>query len=381
MLKNRFRLYTKKIKKIAYTRSVATVLLTILSFTFFSQFVSAQNTYVITDGDQVTVHTSFNSNYNDVLEELGVSIGAGDIVISATGENGVDEIRIKRSQLITVNCDSISTTLGSYGDTVGTILESLNITLSDLDTVSYSLFDQTFDGMVIDVIRGSLNTETETREIPYETIRIANLDMPEGTETVVQQGIPGIKTCYYEVYSENNLERSRALTAEVTNQNPTNEIIEYGTRQIADNMVFESDTMIEQYTRQPNTLQYSPISEITPSDDGVSGTITTASGDVIAYAKILSCQATAYSTEGSSWKTTASGTTARVGAIAVDPSVIPLGTELYVVSNDGTCIYGYCVAEDTGGAIKGNIIDLYFDTVNECLSFGRRQCTVYVLGS
>ena len=77
---------------------------------------------------------------------------------------------------------------------------------------------------------------------------------------------------------------------------------------------------------------------------------------------------------------TYSGTLARVGAIAVDPTVIPLGTKMYVVSNDGQYVYGYCVAEDIGGGIKGNKIDLYFDTYAECWDFGVRMCTVYILG-
>ena len=42
-------------------------------------------------------------------------------------------------------------------------------------------------------------------------------------------------------------------------------------------------------------------------------------------------------------------------------------------------VAGFAVAEDTGGAIKENRIDLYFDTVEECLRFGRRECTVYLL--
>ena len=69
-----------------------------------------------------------------------------------------------------------------------------------------------------------------------------------------------------------------------------------------------------------------------------------------------------------------------MGTVAVDPKVIPLGTALYIVTDDGEYIYGYCIAEDTGGAVKGNIVDLFFNTLAECYAFGRRNCTVYVLG-
>lgn len=108
------------------------------------------------------------------------------------------------------------------------------------------------------------------------------------------------------------------------------------------------------------------------------GVLTTAGGETYYYSKVLTCTATAYSCEGYVGHTY-SGTVARVGAIAVDPSVIPLGTRLYIVTNDGRYIYGYCVAEDTGGSIKGNKVDLYFDTIAECWQFGVRTCTVYVL--
>ena len=107
-------------------------------------------------------------------------------------------------------------------------------------------------------------------------------------------------------------------------------------------------------------------------------TITTGTGEVLSVKSVLACQATAYTCVGYTG-TTATGTTARVGAIAVDPRVIPLGSRLYVVTDDGQYIYGYCTAEDTGGAIKGNIVDLYFNTWDECIQFGRRNCTVYVL--
>ena len=76
---------------------------------------------------------------------------------------------------------------------------------------------------------------------------------------------------------------------------------------------------------------------------------------------------------------TATGTQARVGAIAVDPKVIPYGTRMFIVSEDGKYIYGEATAEDCGGLIKGNRIDLYFDTLRECNTFGVRMCQVYFL--
>ena len=76
---------------------------------------------------------------------------------------------------------------------------------------------------------------------------------------------------------------------------------------------------------------------------------------------------------------TATGTKARVGAIAVDPKVIPYGTKMFIVTEDGQHVYGEATAEDCGGGIKGNRIDLFFDTLGECYAFGVRMCQVYFL--
>ena len=80
--------------------------------------------------------------------------------------------------------------------------------------------------------------------------------------------------------------------------------------------------------------------------------------------------ATAYTWTGNR---TATGTWPSRGTVAVDPRVIPLGTELHIEG------YGSAVAADTGGAIQGQRIDLYMDTKHECLQWGRRQVEVRVL--
>ena len=66
------------------------------------------------------------------------------------------------------------------------------------------------------------------------------------------------------------------------------------------------------------------------------------------------------------------GTQARVGEISVDPSVIPLGTSVYI---EGV---GVRRAEDTGGNIKGNTIDIYMNTRSECINWGCRYVTIYL---
>jgi len=118
------------------------------------------------------------------------------------------------------------------------------------------------------------------------------------------------------------------------------------------------------------------------------GILETADGELIEYSEVMQLEATAYCPcysccgkyPGNKWyNITATGTKGRVGVIAVDPRVIPLGTKVYIEGLNGAKNYGYAVAEDTGGAIKGQIIDLYLNTHKETINWGRQQVKVYIL--
>lgn len=111
---------------------------------------------------------------------------------------------------------------------------------------------------------------------------------------------------------------------------------------------------------------------------GVGGTVTASDGTVYTYNYRKLMEATAYTyVPGLTTMTTATGATLAKGIVAVDPTVIPMHTKMYITSD--TVEYGVGVAEDTGGAIKGNIVDLAFMSYNECIQFGRRNMWVYIL--
>ena len=144
------------------------------------------------------------------------------------------------------------------------------------------------------------------------------------------------------------------------------------------------DEIVEYGTAEPPkagqppavSAERSPIANVSNYADG-GGMLTLQSGEQLRFTAAKSMTATAYTTGyGGVGTRTASGTTVHVGTVAVDRKVIPLGTRLYIVTNDGF-VYGLSVAEDTG--VRGSKVDLYFDTYEECINFGRRGCTVYIL--
>ena len=132
-------------------------------------------------------------------------------------------------------------------------------------------------------------------------------------------------------------------------------------------------------TDQKKIEEIKPVAEIVKvgsgevEDEKEDTQLASTSGSRIAglkYKKSLSMQATGYTHTGNP---TATGAMPRRGTVAVDPRVIPLGTQLYIPG------YGRAVAQDTGGAVKGNIIDLFFETRQEAVQWGRRNVTVYIL--
>lgn len=93
------------------------------------------------------------------------------------------------------------------------------------------------------------------------------------------------------------------------------------------------------------------------------------------YGRPIFVDATAYSAyDPGNGFYTARGTLLRRGIIAVDPNVIPLGTRVYIPG------YGEAIADDTGGAIVGNRIDIAFDSHEEAIWFGRQQLEIYIIG-
>ena len=190
----------------------------------------------------------------------------------------------------------------------------------------------------------------------HETVYQYNSSKPDWQETVLQEGCDGEHKEVYEVIYQDGEETARHLI-DVVDTAPVPTIIEKGTKA---NSANNGDA----------------VSAINTNADG-SGTITLDNGQVLTFSRTKNMKGTAYTTGGKVGTRTASGTQVRVGVVAVDKNVLPLGTKVYVVSNDGKYVYGFATAEDTG--VRGNIIDLYMNTYSECVQFGVRDCTVYIL--
>lgn len=186
---------------------------------------------------------------------------------------------------------------------------------------------------------------TETEKVSYNTIKRVNTSLPAGYTNVIREGVEGEKSVTYKVKYQGGKEVSREIISETLLKAPVDKIVEYG------------DTDAKVSTASDNTS--------------------------FSYKYVIECKATAYDLSaeenGGYAGQTATGVPLDKGVIAVDPRVIPLGSRVYIEALDGSWSYGYAVAADTGGAIKGKRVDLCYRTQRECIQFGVRPCRVYVL--
>lgn len=352
-----------------------------------SQTVFAQTSYIITDGDRVTVHRSYSSDPYEVLTEAGIELEEEDTYETGYAD-GMNQITVRRMQMVTVINRGAQSVIGTYGETVGSLLTRMGITPGTGDTLSCSSETQTYDGMTIELVHTETRIEEEDTVVPYPVNYYEDPDLEPDAEIVLVAGQNGLTHVKSEVTYRNGKEVSRTVVQETVQTKPVTQLVIRG----VDRTIMEQPADPEPAEQAAPAASSGTASGSSSSGSSSSGgsrydgsaetsgnVIMTSSGESYTYVDVMTCSATAYTCEGYVGHTY-SGTLARVGAIAVDPTVIPLGTKMYVVSNDGQYVYGYCVAEDIGGGIKGNKIDLYFDTYAECWDFGVRMCTVYILG-
>lgn len=232
--------------------------------------------------------------------------------------------------------------------TVKELLSDLKIKVDDDDIVIPDLDTELKSEGKISVIKVDVKVIEKEVEAPFKTIKKKNKELTHKQSKILIQGVNGKnKVKCKEYYAGDKLIKEEVIHVE-TIVKPIDQVFEEGTKD-----VFTNDR--GDFTARKAIKMVATAYEAGPRSTGKRP------GD-------------------KGYGITASGARAKRGTVAVDPRVIPLGTKLYVKSlTPGVPDYGFAIAQDTGGAIKGNKIDLFMDTVWECLQFGRRPVIVYIL--
>ena len=326
----------------------------VLLVTMLSQSVFAQNTFVITDGDQVIVHTTYASDPATALNEAGVD-AEPDEYSATLSEDGVYDITLLRDDTVTVIYRGEELKVPMQGNSVGELLAGANLSVGEEYEISCDLSAEPVEGMVITVDHIVTNEEVYTVEVPFEISTVEDPYLPEGAEQILTEGVVGQVLHTAQVEYRNAKEVSRKIVKKEVIRQSRNQVVAVGTGEMvgqkADGPLIGEDVIV------------------------------LPSGEVLTYYKKDTYEATAYTQydEGCN-DTTACMTKVKWGVVAVDPDMIRYGTRMYIVTKYGNFVYGIGTAEDCGGAIQGKRLDLYMPTLREAYNFGRQDVTVYFLG-
>ena len=315
------------------------------------------------DGAEKTVSAHYGDKVSDVIAEAGVVLDDNDAVnVDINGEltNNTDLV-VTRYHKVTVHDNGATQIVDVPEGTVANVLSAANITLGEEDTLSVAEAEPVTDGMEITVNRVTYATQTVTEDVPFETEVIETADLYKGETQVQTAGVNGTKTAVKECKFVNGQLVESTDVAVLSETAPVAEVQLVGTK-----------------TKPAAVTSVSTASASAQTGATISGnTIVDANGNVLNVARVITGECTAYTGGG----ITATGAPAAVGRVAVNPNVIPYGTKLYIASPDGSVVYGYAIASDTGGALMSGrvLVDLYYNTLGESVNFGRRQMNVYIL--
>lgn len=314
----------------------------------------ALNIPVSADGDVVYVECAYDETVQDVIERSGIRLGVQDVVepVEDTACAELTVVRVHRGYPVYIQADGETVELYAYKQTVQTLLDRAGIVLEQDDYIDADFDAVLAEGETVTVTRVRYETVESYEVIPYSTVTQRSNLVSLYTGETVQQGVNGTRTNTSLVkYIDGVRVSETAVSSEITAE-PVDEIISVGT------------ALATPYSKKnPDYLELE-------------------NGLPVNYRTVLTGKSVAYTAPLGSG--TASGRKLEIGTVAVDPAIIPYGSELYIVSTDGSYVYGYAIAADTGDlTANGVLVDLFMGNSEDyywtSVEYGAKQVNIYVL--
>lgn len=309
---------------------------------------------VYADDESKTV-SLVGATVEDAIKAAGITVGAEDTVSYPMDKALFNNMRIKVGRVVNISVavDGETKAYKVSAENVEKALQKANVTLNEEDLVSPPKNQQVTEGMLITVKRVEIKEETVKQEIDFAAKEESDNGIYPEDSYVRQNGETGEKEILMKKYFiDGNFDREEVIS-EKTVKEPVDKITVKGTK-------------------------VRPVATPAPSTNNSSSNSNSgnnSSGDIPAHSRVITGKASAYSDVG----TTASGKYTERGLVAVDPSIIPYGTSLYIETSGGYS--GYYTAADTGGALLSGriLVDIWMGSDQECFNFGIQSVTVYVL--
>ena len=373
---------TKKIVSKRLTKVVALVLMCVICTSGVITVTALSRDVTVLDGDKMYGLTTLNANPDAVLDRLGIEVSPED---SIEFDEAAAKITIKRAFDVTVEVDGKAKTVTMTEGTVADALEASKVDLKEGDQVVPFAATSLVPDMEIKVARGvEVTVEADGKSVKVKVpvtatveAAVAAADFAVGKDDVLSAE----KTDTVSAGMTIKLDRVSYRETETTQEIPyesTQE--ETGELDLGDTQV---KTAGENGARTIVTREKLVNGQVVETEEISSTVVKEPVNEVLLVGtrevETAPSYGAAYTAPAGSF--TATGRPAQYGNVAVNPDLIPYGSRLYICSPDGSYVYGYAVAADTGGALMSGsaLVDVYFDTLSECYGFGRRTLSVYIL--
>ena len=295
-----------------------------------------------------------------VAAAVGVTMAVKDVPLTAelvTSGNAQTAVKTQmppKEYDVEISVDGKNLGVRCAG-TVRDALSAAGVTVFDDDLINIGFSEPLNENTMIVVNRVDIVEEVQVKVLEYSTKYREDDSYTIGySETIVDGEEGEVETTLRHVYIDGELVSSSVIDEDITE--PVDEIVVVGTK------------------------EYNPIDDISISQISAPlDLVLDENGAPLDYSRVFTGKSCAYSARPGAL--TASGRKAQVGTVAVDPSIIPYGTELYIATTDGSAVYGYAIAADTGTALLEGLIlvDLFMGSDEESCQWGAREVNVYVL--
>lgn len=294
---------------------------------------SAQLTLVSPQGVVKKHFWTWDASWRSALRQAGVRVNRHDALSLGLTASPTEPLVIRRAVPVEVVTQHHRFRTWTTAYHVKEVLSRLHVALSPLDVVKPGLDALIRRPTIINVLHRWFVTRELTSTVPFSTVYQSDANMYVGNRSILTTGRTGQRVETLKVLMQDGKPIRTTVASDRVVDPPVNELIAVGT------------------------------------EDTISR-----GGQVIQFTREVNMVATGYY-PSPTWSSgyTATGTRAQYGVVAVDPSVIPLGTRLYIPG------YGLAVAEDTGSAIVGDRIDLCFNSEAQALAWGRQAVQVFVV--
>lgn len=338
------------IKKQGFYIAFCAVMVLLAAVLMTGVMLFTNQVYVTDDGETKCFLTS-GEDIDAILAENGYDIKKDDVIEFGGFESNTAKVNIIRAYPISFICGGETSYISVTGGTVGDALKKSGALINPQDIIEPSEDTAVSKDTIITLKRVTYKTEASEQPISFETVEVNSAAVKKGDSVVSNPGEEGtLFVTVRKTYVDGKLSGSEILKEEVVKE-PVNRVISKG-------------------TKSSNTIsQLNPPADFQLDENGVP----------VSYKNVLTGKSAAYSARPGA--KTASGRTAMVGYVAVDPKIIPYGTKLYIKSADSKHVYGYAIAADTGTALLDGtiLVDLFFPSYESSCSWGIHKVNIYIL--